>query len=356
MVRPSQAAASTSSARSIEGRIASQDRRIHVNIGPTCNNNCIFCMEEDRDARYEVNSALTPERVRQILEDGAGTPEQGQAPAQEVCFTSGEPTLVRELPRFLNWARKLGYARRSVMTNGRRLSHQAYLEKVIEAGLNFVYVSVHGHEARLHDGLVRAPGAFEQTVAGLQNLAKLKTRGLEVTVHSSTVVNKRNLPHLAEIYALLRERGVDQVIFNVMQATGRGETFFEQLFPPYPEIAEAFAEFVAGCDEDAPEAYLVDIPLCATEAIPDRNRGYVEAYVHYEVRGEGRALDAAAQRASESGQRLGDDLLEVSRADLDAVEREKREVCQTCRHEARCEGVWKRYLARHGWTGLEPVI
>ena len=43
--------------------------RLHVAIGPICNNNCIFCMEEDREGRREVNAALTAEDVRQILEE-----------------------------------------------------------------------------------------------------------------------------------------------------------------------------------------------------------------------------------------------------------------------------------------------
>ena len=66
-----------------EGRT---ERRIHLNIGPECNNNCLFCMEQDRQGRRRVNGALTPERVRGILEQNRGS--------GEACFTSGEPTLV----------------------------------------------------------------------------------------------------------------------------------------------------------------------------------------------------------------------------------------------------------------------
>mgnify|MGYP006148087067 CR=1 FL=1 len=31
--------------------------------GAVCNNNCVFCMEEDRDARYVTNSATTDDVV-----------------------------------------------------------------------------------------------------------------------------------------------------------------------------------------------------------------------------------------------------------------------------------------------------
>ncbi|MBZ0120903.1 MAG: hypothetical protein K8H88_28170, partial [Sandaracinaceae bacterium] len=68
----------------IAERIESHDERLHLSIGAVCNNNCVFCMEEDRDARYTNNSAMTEERVRWILERHRG--------AEEVCWTSGEPT------------------------------------------------------------------------------------------------------------------------------------------------------------------------------------------------------------------------------------------------------------------------
>ena len=58
--------------QSLEARLAQVGERVHVNIGPSCNNNCIFCMEEDRANRARTNSALTPARVRSILEARAG--------------------------------------------------------------------------------------------------------------------------------------------------------------------------------------------------------------------------------------------------------------------------------------------
>src|SRR5579859_5520662 len=99
-------------------RVSRQAERVHVSIGAVCNNNCIFCMEEDREGRRINNGAMTPERVRLILEEHRG--------AEEVCFTSGEPTTRTELPQFAGWAKELGFRRISVMTNGRRLSHLPY--------------------------------------------------------------------------------------------------------------------------------------------------------------------------------------------------------------------------------------
>ncbi len=333
---------------SIEERIASRDERVHVLTGAVCNNNCIFCMEEDRDARYVTNSATTDEVVRFILERKKG--------AEELCFTSGEPTTNPRLPTWVSWAKQAGFRRVSVMTNGRALSYERYAKGLVAAGMNRFYVSIHGHDAKLHEGLTRTPGSFDQTVAGLDQIARLKRYGVEL--HTSTVVTKRNLPHLGEIYRFLRAHGVDQVVFNVMQANGRADTFFEQLFPRYTEIAAAAAAFVAEQRkvEDPVQAFLVDIPLCTTTALPDFNRGYVEAYVHYEPPSPEHDIVPEAERASRTEEAPGGvKLVQIARADLDGARRHKREDCARCRHEKACEGVWGNYLSRYGWDEFVPV-
>jgi MoaA/NifB/PqqE/SkfB family radical SAM enzyme len=327
--------------RDVVERITSQGERLHVSIGAVCNNNCVFCMEEDRDARYENNSAMTRERVRWMLEQHRG--------AEEVCFTSGEPTTRPELPDFVAWAKALGYPRISTMTNGRRLSHLPYAASLAKAGMNRFYVSIHGHEKKLHEGLTRTPDSFEQTVEGIRSVAKLKRFGVEL--HTSTVVTKRNLPSMLDIYRFLRALGVDQVVFNVMQANGRAETNFEHIFPRYSEIASTFRRFLEEVGEDRPMAFLVDIPLCTTEGIADFNRGYVERYVHYDT--ERYATVGSATRSGTEEQRRG--LVMVSRDDLDEARRVKRPACATCKYDRACEGVWSVYAANYGWDEMSPV-
>jgi MoaA/NifB/PqqE/SkfB family radical SAM enzyme len=328
---------------SVTERVVRQEERVHVSIGAVCNNNCIFCMEEDRDGRYVNNSAMTPDRVRWILEGHRG--------AEEVCFTSGEPTTRPELADFAAQAKHLGYRKISVMTNGRRLSHLPYAASLAKAGMNRFYVSIHGHTKKLHEGLTRTPESFEQTVAGLDTIARLKRFGIEL--HTSTVVTDRNLPHLLDIYRFLRGHGVDQVVFNVMQANGRADTYFEQIFPRYTDIAGAFRAFVAEVGEPRPMAFLVDIPLCTTEAIPDFNRGYVEKYRHFDLASQ--AALPEAQKAGRAQEGRGKGLVLVTRQDLDEAERSKRAECEGCRYDGVCEGVWRNYTKRYGWDEMVPV-
>ncbi len=333
--------------RTIDERIAARDERVHVLTGAVCNNNCVFCMEEDRDARYVTNSATDDATVRALLAQKRG--------AEEFCFTSGEPTTNPRLPHWVRWAKEAGVRRISVMTNGRALSYEKYAKALIGAGMNRFYVSIHGHTEKLHEGLTRTPESFAQTVAGLDMITRFKRYGVEL--HTSTVITKRNLPHMADIYRFLRAHGVDQVVFNVMQANGRADTHFEQIFPRYTEIAAVARAFLEtqSAIEPQPRAFLVDIPLCTTLGIPDFNRGYVESYVHYEPASNAEKLLPAELLLGRRENLGGRELVAVRRADLDDVARQKRAECSACRHEPACEGVWGNYLRRFGWDEFVPV-
>ena len=334
-------------AEDIETRIANKRERVHILTGAVCNNNCIFCMEEDRDGRYVTNSATNDESVKWILDQNRG--------CEEVCFTSGEPTTNPRLALWVNLAKQHGVRRISVMTNGRALAYEKYAQRLVAAGMNRFYVSIHGHNPKLHEGLTRTPDSFEQTVAGLDMITRYKRYGLEL--HTSTVVTKRNLPFLGEIYRFLRAHGVDQVVFNVMQANGRADTFFDQIFPPYSEIAataKVFLDEQAKLESPVP-AFLVDIPLCTTTALPDFNRGYVESYVHYEPSsGQGLIADALVDERTHA-MKGGEKLVQLRRSDLDESLRQKRPECATCKHDRTCEGVWGNYVKRYGWDEMVPV-
>jgi cyclic pyranopterin phosphate synthase len=188
-------------------------------------------------------------------------------------------------------------------------------------------------------------------VAGLDSVAKLKRFGVEL--HTSTVVTDRNLPHVLDIYRFLRSHGVDQVVFNVMQANGRANTYFEQIFPRYTEIAATFRAFLRDVGEAQPAAFLVDIPLCTTEGIPDFNRGFVERYCHYDL--EQQVSIPHLDRDERAAEGAGKGLLKVLRSDLDDAQRTKRAECATCRYDGVCEGVWANYTRRYGWEEMAPI-
>ncbi len=299
--------------------------RFHILAGVTCNNRCLFCMEGPTDRRHGV----TPERVRELLRAGTA--------CSEVMFTSGEPTLNERLPDYFRWARELGYTRVGLTTNGRRLGYEPYTRRLLEAGLNHVVVSIHGPDAHCHDAQTRSPGSFAQTLAGLEALTRLR-RERSFSVHTSTVVGRRNVARLTELYWILHAFAIDQCVFNVMQPIGFPLRLVPSLTARYSDVVRAFGRLAREVGAAArPTPFLVDVPACVTERLPAPVRGWVECAVFTEY-GEGaEPRERRTMIAKELENRV------------------KREECSRCRHTPSCIGVWSAYVGAYGWDELAPA-
>ncbi|MBI5477713.1 MAG: radical SAM protein [Deltaproteobacteria bacterium] len=302
--------------------------RFHILSGPTCNNNCVFCMEDDRVKRMQLHARITPRRVLDSL--------RAHAADGDVMFTSGEPTLNPNLPVYVRWARQLGYRTIGLTTNARRLGYEPYTRELLGEGLNLVVVSIHGPDARCHDGQTRTPRSFEQTMAGLATLARLKGEG-SFRVQTSTVVGQRNCRRLAELYRLLEPHRIDEYVFNVMQPLGRAGKLVEQLVARYRDIAAEFRRFLDTVPAPRPAIYLVDLPLCTTEGLPAEVRGYVELAKFDEPGKDGVVR------------------LQATRVTKEEKNRVKRAECDRCSYSRACLGVWRTYLDAYGWDEFVPV-
>ena len=351
------------------------NERLHVLLGYACNNNCIFCMEEDRATRAQRILEVPPETVRELMERHAAQhrPVSGDSPdgGMEIMFTSGEPLLNRQFLRYVAWAKELGFASIGVISNGRLFTYEKLARRALEAGLDHIVISIHGATQVQHDRLTRTASSYAQTVLGLRTLARLKS-DYEFRLNTSTVVNRRNYKNLFEIWESLQGLYIDQYVFNVIQPVGRAAAHFERLVPRFTEVANAFRDFLdrLGPHPDGRPwpVFLLDVPYCLTEGLPDEVRGFVERYQYYEhEEGLDDALDwsedercpteAAARIAADRIATGGDgpELRRLTRRALDETRKSKREACRSCRHIAACDGVWDRYLDAHGWDEFQPV-
>ncbi|MDF1564251.1 MAG: radical SAM protein [Deltaproteobacteria bacterium] len=319
----------------------SRPERIHLHVGPLCNNDCVFCVEDDRELRFVVNAAMTESRTRELLEAHQGTPE--------VYFTSGEPTLLEELPALGQQARELGYGRIGLMTNGRRLGSPGYARDLLDAGFNAFLVGLHGPDAELHDRLVGREGAFDQTVAGLRAL--LAGADDETRICTSTVVVRPNVDRLGELYGLLAGMGVSAVRLDGLAARGRVLLAMDELFPSYEQLQGQIRAILAEGLAPGTELELANLPPCITVEFEPHHVRKLAEYTSFEVEdGSPSPLARSVGKTSADGRFR---ILEAGR--IDAQGRVKGEPCGGCRYEPTCQGVYESYAARHGWGEFVPV-
>lgn len=158
-----------------------------------CNSRCLMCSQPPRDVDdgYLVEDLL--EAIPLISPD-----------TEVIGFTGGEPTLLHD--RFLRLLEStrdhLPHTHVDVLTNGRMFAYPRYADRVaaVEHPSLILCIPLYSEVDALHDFVVQAPGAFDQTVRGLLNLGRAGV-GVEVRVviHAQTW---RRLPQLAEFLAM----------------------------------------------------------------------------------------------------------------------------------------------------------
>ncbi|WP_341678859.1 His-Xaa-Ser system radical SAM maturase HxsC [Niveibacterium sp. SC-1] len=152
-----------------------------------CNSNCLMCSQPPtrHDDSWLVSEALAI--VRHMSE-----------PPRTLGLTGGEPTLLGPvLPRLLVQLRsELPSTQFEILSNGRALEDPKYVAELAEAGQGSVswLVPLYGHADFLHDYVVQAPGAFEQTLMGLLNL-----RDCAQAIQLRIVLIEPVLSHLTEL-------------------------------------------------------------------------------------------------------------------------------------------------------------
>ncbi len=113
-----------------------------------------------------------------------------------VCFSGGEALEHPNLVELAERARSLGMAV-SVKTGGNRLPE--YVDRLADAGVGIVEISMHGATAEVHDAITGTPGSFDRLVAGA---AAARARGMRI--HLGFLVQRSNVHETEAVRELAR--------------------------------------------------------------------------------------------------------------------------------------------------------
>jgi His-Xaa-Ser system radical SAM maturase HxsC len=175
-----------------------------------CDNYCLMCSQPPKDR----DDAWLFGRAKQMI---SLLPPS----ARSLGLTGGEPTLHADaLIDLLRHCRDTTpWLQVHLLSNGRRFADAKFASRYAQVGLADIMVGipVYAPEAGLHDFIVQAHGAFEETIQGILNLASLG-QSVEIRI----VVQLHTVPVLADL-ALFIARNlpfVDQVALMGLEMTG----------------------------------------------------------------------------------------------------------------------------------------
>lgn len=187
-------------------RAPSAPYRMDLALTYRCNNDCPHCY----NARPRSYPEMPTEAWKAVLD------RLWQIGVPHVCFTGGEPTLREDLPDLIRHAQSVGQIS-GLLTNGRRLADPRYVNRLVEAGLDHVQITLESHDPEIHERMVACRGAWQQTVEGIRNALAAR-----LYVMTNTTLLASNAPTIADTVRFLADLGVPTVGVNALIRAGRG--------------------------------------------------------------------------------------------------------------------------------------
>lgn len=192
----------------------------HFLMTERCNSYCLMCSQPPKsvDDSWLVDEIL--DCIPLIDSD-----------AREIGITGGEPTLLGQ--RLIDVVRKMrSHLPRTslhILSNGRRFSDQDFAASfaAVDHPDLMIGIPLYSDISTIHDYVVQADGAYDETVRGILNLKRLRQKvEIRVVIHKQTY---KRLPKLAEFIAR-NLSFVDHVALMGLEMIGFTKANLEELW------------------------------------------------------------------------------------------------------------------------------
>ncbi|MBK8255290.1 MAG: radical SAM protein [Polyangiaceae bacterium] len=291
-----------------------------IKVGYACNENCTFCHTLDLREQNDDSDRVVW-KIRRAKALGYSM----------VVLSGGEPTI---RPELLTWAKLVASLGLDfgLVTNGLLLSYPHVTSELIEnCRLRYVYMSIHGGDAKVHRSVVRAD-TFDQAYRALELLA-----GRVPDLTANCVVTNANLPHLRAVVEKLLPLKQLAIKFSMTQPKGGGKHAFDVIVPDVEECAAAVKQAISHGEmlrgsEEWPRFVHDGIPFCL---LPGLHENYDDLKTH----------QFATMIESDE-----DDFVPV-----DDVAKTHPPECDGCSLKGPCPGLFRGYLESRGASALRPV-
>jgi MoaA/NifB/PqqE/SkfB family radical SAM enzyme len=286
---------------------------LEISADYRCNNRCVGCFSAQGDG-----ASMTS---REAVEELAIAYRRG---ARSLWLGGGEPTLRGDMLGVVRAARRMGYARVKVQTNGMRLAYADYAKACADAGVTEVSFSIKGATEDTHDHLTRTAGCH-----ALMLEAMGRVRDLGLAMEGDLLIYRSNAGELPAMVRAYFERGVAR--FNVWlfsSAAAQGDASLDAEVPRIEEVVRGLdAARAMGLSPRADFITSLHTPACT---LPGALRGMV---FH--------AAELDMLVANPGGHRF--------RLEESAIEGGHYAAgCAGCSERARCGGARADYVRIHG--------
>lgn len=173
-----------------------------------CNLECIHCRRLDVSQQLMKTDMTTDEALRFV--------RQLAAFAKPILVLSGgEPLFRPDIFEIASGARECGLPV-ALATNG-TLINETMAQRIVDAGIRRVAISIDGADEGTHDAFRRQPGSL---AAALRGFRHLRARGMSMQINCT--VTKHNVHQVETLYAKALELGADALHLFMLVPVGCG--------------------------------------------------------------------------------------------------------------------------------------
>lgn len=191
------------------------------NITKACNMSCIHCYEDA--GKKEKNELSTLEVIN-------GLDAMSEAGVTSIAFSGGEPTIHPHILDFIRYTEDKGMCA-AMATNGYTLADKSKSKEFVDAGLEFIQISLDGIHPGTHDSFRRINGAWERAVGSVKNFVD---EGIFVEV--ATTVTKNNVDEIPEMIDFVRDLGANWFMLYNFIPTGKGYEIMDMDIAPHDRL------------------------------------------------------------------------------------------------------------------------
>ena len=338
-------------------------KRIDLNLGYTCNINCRFCYYQESmksEKKWAEKNLTTAEAKYWLL----FFRKKGK---EEIDLTGGEPTIRKDILELVRYSKQIGYKKICIITNGIMVADCNFSKELVKQGLNDILFSIHGPNSQIHDSLTQRQGSFEKLIKAVNNMTDLNIR-----CRSNTVVNGvsyESLKNTAELLYNLKIRVVNFIIFNpIVEAQSSDSDMnlhYAQAAPYLKEVLDAYnnrfekitIRYMPFCIMPGYERYITNTPQIQYD--PDEWDYFWRTYFRngpflwFMALFLGFFLHPAPSRLFKID--FYTFKHEAIKWTLAFKNKIKPRHCRKCAYYNICDGLWREYASKLGFTELMPI-
>jgi MoaA/NifB/PqqE/SkfB family radical SAM enzyme len=155
-----------------------------------CNSKCTFCMVEKQMGELPT---VDFDNFKRIVSNIVQTGQH-----ENLILSGGEVTTFDQLEKYVAYAGSLGWFKRiQIQTNARRLSNKDYTQRLLDAGLNEFFISLHGLE-EVQDAVTEIRGGYRETMRGFEHVA-----AAGANIITNTVLTRQNFDGLLPLFEMI---------------------------------------------------------------------------------------------------------------------------------------------------------